>query len=281
MKKAISIALAILLALSLFACGKETPASPPETSAPSPSASTDASPGITPSASGAEDKYGGVLKIVNQAEGATPIGIPWAAATLETLLWAPFFEGLLIEKTNGEIITNLAESYEVDMDNKEIVFHIKPNIKFSDGSALTAEVAGWNLMKYLEAKLLNQNITGYEARGELILAVKFEIWSNGLLGSIAASCFCSKEAYEKNGEEWAKENPVGTGPFIMKEYIHGQYLKAERNPNYWQDGKPYLDGIEFHFIRDAMAQNMALQAEGEDRIDVLNLNSAEQVSMLK
>lgn len=281
MKKALSIVLVFVCALSLVACGSSTQSGASPSGNETPQTSQSAQPDQTTTSPPADDKYGGVLKIVNQAEGATPIGIPWSAATLESLLWAPFFEGLLIEKTNGEIITNLAEGYSVDMDNSEIVLQLRPNIKFTDGSVLTADVAGWNLMKYVEAKVLNQNISGYEARDELTLAIKFSKWSNGLLGSIASAGMISKEAYEKNGEEWAKENPVGTGPFMLTEYVRGQYLKAEKNPNYWQDGKPYLDGIEFHFIRDVMAQNMALQATGEDRIDVLNINSAEQVSMLK
>jgi peptide/nickel transport system substrate-binding protein len=67
----------------------------------------------------------------------------------------------------------------------------------------------------------------------------------------------------------------------MQEYVHGQYLKAVKNPNYWQPGKPYLDGVEFDFIRDTMTQNMAIQSTGSDGIDVLNINSAEQISQLK
>ena len=289
MKKALSVLLVLLMLVSLFACNKTpdpgTSSSPPTNSTPpSGDTSKDSPKPNTPSDTPADpdaEKYGGILRIVNSAEGAAPIGLPWKTATLESLLLAPFFEGLYIMRTDGVIEPNLASAWEVNMDANEIIVTLNPDIRFHDGSPLNAEAAGWNIMKGVEAKTVNQNIIGYEVRSDLELAVKFDIWSNAILSALASLSLCSKEAYEKNGEDWAAENAVGTGPFIVTEYTRGQVLKAERNPDYWRDGKPYLDGIEFHFIRDAMAQNMAIQAEGAQGIDVLNLNSAEQVSMLK
>ena len=288
MKKALSVLIALLMLLSLFACNNgaspDTSSPPPSVSqTPSPSPST-LPPPATPSATPTEtavDKYGGVLKIVNSAEGAAAIGIPWSASTLESLLKAPFFEHLLVSTTDGVLEPQLAESWTVDLDKKEIVLNIRKGVKFHDGSDFTAEVAAWNLQMGIDVKQYNQNITACEARDDYTLAVKFETWTNSIIFNLSSYFMCSKESYEKNGEEWAAENPIGTGPFAMTEYVRGQYIKAARFEDYWQDGKPYLDGIEFHFIRDPVAQNMAMQSTGSDRIDVLNINSAEQVSLFK
>ncbi len=284
MRKALALLLVLLLSLSLFACGSNSASGPSPSTAPQASASpSEASPAApateSPSAS-PESKYGGILKIVNAAEGSAPIGIPWAQVSVEQLLLAPFFESLYLLKTNGELEPCLATSYSVDMEKKEVVVNIQPNVKFSDGSALTADVAGWNIMKQVEAKIMT-NVTGYETRGDLVLVLKFDQWANTIITGLSTVGIVSKESFEKNGEEWAKDNPVGTGPFIMQEYVHGQYLKAVKNPNYWREGKPYLDGVEFDFIRDTMMQNMAIQSTGSDGIDVLNINSAEQISQLK
>ena len=46
-------------------------------------------------------------------------------------------------------------------------------------------------------------------------------------------------------------NPVGSGPFRFVEWRTGDRLVVEKNPDYWQDGKPYLDGITFRYISDA------------------------------
>ena len=300
MKKVIAVLLAALMLASLFACSggggnepaaapSDSPASPasspassappapPAETAPEPARPTGTQP-VAPEVAVVEDKYGGILRIVNSAEGGAPIGIPWSVSTLENLLKPPFFECLLAPTTLGELQPRLAESWTVDMANNEIVFNIRPGIKFHDGSDFTAEVAAWNIMMGVNSLQWNQSITECEARGDYVLAVKYDVWSNAIIFGMASYYMCSKESYEKNGEEWAAENPIGTGPFVMTEYIHGQYIKGVRNDNYWQEGKPYLDGVEFHFIRDPVAQSMALQATGDQRIDVLNLNSAEEVS---
>ena len=316
MKKAMAIVLVIVLALSLFACGSNTTTSPsPKASASAPAsapasasaaASAPASASAKPSASASASapastaasqdtiprlkfaydvpanpasKTGGVLKIVNTAEGAAPIGIPWAQATLEGLLQAPLYEGLVLFRSNGEIQPLLATAWTIDTTNNEIKLTIRPNVTFNDGTKLTADVAGWNIMKQVQAKLM-QRITGYRVDGESTLYLKYDVMTSSLISSLTIGLI-SKEAYEKKGEAWCKDNPSGTGPFMLKQYTPGQKLILVKNPTYWQKGKPYLDGVEFHFIRDAMTQNMAMQSTGPDGIDVLNLNSAEQVSMLK
>lgn len=225
-------------------------------------------------------KKGGVLKVVNVAEGASPIGIPWSNATLEGLLMAPLYESLIFSKTNGDLIPVLATEWKVDAATNSVTFKIRPGVKFTDGTPVTADVAGWNIMKQVEAKTV-QNVTGYEAKDDSTLVVKFTALGSTSVSSMASIGLISKAAFEKNGEAWAKENPVGCGPFMLKEYLHGQKLTMVKNPNYWQAGKPYLDGVEFNFIRDNNTAAMALQSTGADAIDVQNLNSAEQVSMYK
>lgn len=305
MRRAVSIVCVLILALSLFACGTNTttnpsaspspstaPASASSAASPSPSVAASPSPMASVTYSGdlvltdyvsppdPNAKTGGVLKVVNVAEGASPIGIPWSNANLEGLLMAPLYESLVFSKVNGDIIPVLATEWKTDPATASITLKIRPNVKFTDGTPLTAEVAGWNIMKQVEAKTV-QNITGYEAIDDLTLVVKYTVLTSTSVSSLASLGMISKEAYEKNGEEWAKENPVGCGPFMLKEYLHGQKLILVKNPNYWQAGKPYLDGVEFHFIRDNTTASMALQSTGADAIDVQNLNSAEQVSMYK
>ena len=291
MKKALSVLIALLMLTALVAAcnggGDDTdaPASPPASPA-----NTASAPGEDNRPTGAppepppdvqqDDKYGGILRVVNAAEGGAPIGIPWGVSTLENLLKPPFFECLLAQTTMGELEPRLAESWNVDLTNNEIVVNIRQGIFFSDGSPFNAEAAAWNIMMGVEALQYNQNITACEVRSEYTFAVKFDVWSNAIIVGLSNYYMCSMESYLANGEEWAGENPIGTGPFVMTEYIHGQHIKAVRNENYWQAGKPYLDGVEFHLIRDRVAQTMAMQASGDSRIDVLNTNSAEQVSEL-
>ncbi|MBN1319325.1 MAG: ABC transporter substrate-binding protein, partial [Thermoleophilia bacterium] len=62
----------------------------------------------------------------------------------------------------------------------------------------------------------------------------------------------SKAAFDKNGLDWMKANPVGTGPFVFVSYAQDANATFEKNPNYWatdEEGNklPYLDGVEFKF----------------------------------
>ncbi len=53
--------------------------------------------------------------------------------------------------------------------------------------------------------------------------------------------------------------PVGTGPFVFKGWSRGDHIVLERNPNYWDNGKPYLDRIIYRFIPDASARSIAFE----------------------
>ncbi|MDR0852223.1 MAG: ABC transporter substrate-binding protein, partial [Clostridiales Family XIII bacterium] len=214
------------------------------------------------------------------AEGANPVGVPWESFGVDTTLLIPGGETLVLQKTNGETVPFLAESFESDLDKLEIRFKLREGVKFHDGSDFNAEAAVWNLQQSIEhGGNLSTKITGVEVRGEYELALLLSDFQFSVFAELAsrANAMISKESFEKNGLEWARDNMVGTGPFKMKEYIQGSHLTFEKNENYWQEGKPYLDGMEYQFIRDVMTQNVALQGEGAESIDLLNTTNGEQI----
>ena len=60
------------------------------------------------------------------------------------------------------------------------------------------------------------------------------------------------------------KSPVGTGPFMLTQYVNKQSATLKKNPNYWQKGLPYLDGVKFAYNDDAQAQALQLQAGAVD-----------------
>jgi peptide/nickel transport system substrate-binding protein len=54
-------------------------------------------------------------------------------------------------------------------------------------------------------------------------------------------------------------NPIGSGPFVFTEWKKGQYIRLDRNPNYWKKGQPYLDRIVARFIADPSTRTAALE----------------------
>jgi peptide/nickel transport system substrate-binding protein len=284
MRRVGTILLALLMVLSLFACGNQTTGQQP-TSPSAPPSSTTAAPEASPSAavSSTGPEYGGTLRIVNVSEGGTPIGVPWEVFGIDTLLMGTYAEPLVLERTTGEVDPCLATEWKVDIDKLQVTFTLREGVKFTDGSDFNADVAAWNIQMAIDAKKMNPAITGVDVTSPYEIVVHLNKWSNIIVSGFASKSFAmiSKEAFEKNGIEWARENPIGTGPFKLKEYIHGQSILFEKNENYWQDGKPYLDAIEYVFMRDTMTQTAALQSTGAEAIDILNTNSAELMTTLK
>ena len=76
----------------------------------------------------------------------------------------------------------------------------------------------------------------------------------------------SKASFDKNGAEWARWNPIGTGRFILDKYERDAKVTYKKNPNYWKPGLPYLDGIELVVIVDTSVTKLAFQKGDVHRI---------------
>jgi peptide/nickel transport system substrate-binding protein len=89
------------------------------------------------------------------------------------------------------------------------------------------------------------------------------------------------EAFEKYGDEM-RVNCVGTGPFKIKMIKEGESVSLERNPNYWMYDEwnnrlPYLDYVEFHFIKDKRAEIMAFRSKDLDMVYRLPVEMAKDI----
>src|SRR5262249_54840668 len=60
---------------------------------------------------------------------------------------------------------------------------------------------------------------------------------------------------------WYETHVMGTGPFVFVEHVRGSHWIGKKNPNYWDKGKPYLDGYRAIFIKDSAAQVAAVRGE--------------------
>jgi glutathione transport system substrate-binding protein len=87
----------------------------------------------------------------------------------------------------------------------------------------------------------------------------------------------SPKAFETYGKDWLY-HPVGTGPYIFKEWVPGKHVILEKNPNYFKKGLPYLDTLEFLVMKDPLTASTALRA-GE--IDFIMRVPMQQVPLLE
>jgi peptide/nickel transport system substrate-binding protein len=84
--------------------------------------------------------------------------------------------------------------------------------------------------------------------------------------SIWPAFILPKNLVEKQGKAFYK-HPVGTGPFVVKEFAKGSHITYVRNPNYWEQGKPYLNSVRFNFATDANSRILALRGGSAQIMD--------------
>jgi peptide/nickel transport system substrate-binding protein len=239
--------------------------------------------GITSAGAASQPQYGGVLKIIDVAEGAQPLGAPWEVRGIDSKLIHSVIDSLVREDINGNYHPWLATGWKIDQAKNTITVFLRKGVKFHDGTDFNAKAAKWCIDQAIEAKQVKGWLS-VEVVDDHTIRINVDNYQNNFLNYLSSSyggAMVSPTAYEKNGKEWARWNPVGTGPFKFVSYERGSKLKFTKWDGYWQKGKPYLDGVEYIFIRDPMTQQAAMRASGEEKVQVLCVTSGEQAAMMK
>lgn len=180
------------------------------------------------------------------------------------------FEGLYTLDKDGVPVPGQAESYKLSDDGLTYTFTLRDGLKWSDGSALTAEdfVYSWNRAIAPETaadySYMFESIAGY-ADGKLdvtatdakTLVVKLNAVTPYFLELTAFPTFSpvKKDIVEANPEGWATEvkTYVGNGPYKMVEWVPGSYIKYEKNKNYWNYKALGPNSIKFVLMADDVA----------------------------
>jgi len=227
-------------------------------------------------------QYGGVIKIVDLSEGGQPIGAPWEVRGIDQNLMRPAVESLLREDINGNYHPWLATEWKIDQLKNTITLFLRKGVKFHDGTDLNAEAVKWCIDQAIEAKMI-KGFKSVDSLDEHTVRINVDRYQNNMLNVLAGSLTSpvSPAAFKNKGKDWARWNPVGTGPFKFVSYERGNKLTFTKWEGYREKAKPYLDGIEFFFVRDPMTQQAAMRASGTEKLDVLAVTSGEQAAILK
>jgi peptide/nickel transport system substrate-binding protein len=266
MKKVLLVLLVLLLsAVILVGCGKTsstTTTKPTTTTAISSTpSSTSTTKTTTTTTTPTVNKYGGTLKVIIIAGPQNAGGLPAEVFGPDATSFQFCYDPLLRGDNKGGVVPWLAETFKLADDRMSITFSLKKGVKFQDGTDFNAKAAKWNLDNYI-ASPYNQYWASTEIIDDYTIKVVFRMWANTILSSFTGNgaWMASPTAFEKNGADVMRNSPVGTGPFKFQSFQRDESYKVIRNPNYWQQGKPYLDGIEIAYIADPMTQKAAMEA---------------------
>ena len=223
---------------------------------------------------GGTPKPGGSVSIGLEAEtaGWQPGKDSPAAPGVSVML--AIYDPLLLRNREGEITPFLAESVVKSTDVKEWTIKLRPNVKFHDGTPLTAD----NQKEAFDKVL---TVAGARTAGILNgvtmsvidpLTIKYTLSTpNAAFGEVLAGASgyaFSMANYTAKGAD-ISSNPVGTGPFVFQSWTRDSQLVVKKNPNYWIQGLPYLDEVVFKPIPDEDARLATLQSGGLNMMHTL------------
>lgn len=225
--------------------------------------------GTTPTTAAGQPKPGGNLRVVHVSNPSSLDPHTGGSGNDHFSLY-PMYDRLVnFSPDKLEPQPGLAESWKFP-DPQTLVFTLRSGVKFHDGTPFDAEAVLYNIER---AKTLPKStvkgetasIESAEVTGPLQVTLHLKRPDTALILILAdrAGMMVSPTAAKAKGGELANA-PVGTGPFQFVEWLPNDRLVMKKNPNYWQAGKPYLDGITIRFLTDSQTGINALLANETD-----------------
>lgn len=286
MKKIWLLLLVVILAIGLIAgsCGEEEVETPVT---PAPPATTEPEPAEPAAPSGPQ--YGGTLIYVRNT-GLSVLGAPMDMPSYSwyNQIILPVLEPICIMDAQGNPAPWLAKTIDVTPDGKTITFTLNSGIKFHDGTDLDAAAVKYNFESVINANVAGSdafsNVTSMDVVDPLTLRLTLSQYDARLLpglasstiGQIASPTALAKEA---TADTAAELHLVGTGPFVFDSWQRDQFVKFKKWDGYWQEGKPYLDAIEFRNNPDVPTSLLSLKAGEVNWVE--NVDPSDFVSLQK
>lgn len=193
---------------------------------------------------------------------------PFSANALGSTATAIYEPMMIYNKSTGEMVPWLATGYAWSDGNMTLTFAIRENVKWSDGQPFTANdvVYTYNLLSNNDAltgtasSVLSEYIDSFSAPDDHTVVFKFKSVYTPALYDIANQIIVPEHIWKDVSDPltWTNDDPVATGPFTEVTKFESQIYVIEKNPYYWQEGKPAFQGIRYPAYADNDAANLAL-----------------------
>jgi len=162
------------------------------------------------------------------------------------------------DENDATLMADLADQWETPDGGATYVFHLHQGIKFHDGTNFSSADVKANLEwikspakgKPSPRQVVLSAVTGVETPDPNTVTLKLSRPNPSLLTNLATHFLAigPKAVIDASGD--LGEKLIGTGPFKLKNYVRGDRVELERNPNYWVSARPYLDGLTYYVVPD-------------------------------
>jgi len=250
---------------------------------------------------GSGEGKGGVL-VYGRSGDSVNLDAPVTNDGESNLVIKQILEGLCDYDSDFRVIPVLATEWNASEDGKVWTIKLRQGVKFHDGTDFNAAAVVYNFERMWDkAHPQHKNTfapfqSAFGYKGDSVIeeikaldnyTVQFTLNKSQatFMANLAMVSFSlnSPTAIEKYGDQIG-QHPVGTGPFVFKEWKRNDSITLEKNPNYWDKNAPKLDKIIFRVIPDPTARLTALKAGEIDFIDSitpLEVEGAKQNKNLK
>ncbi|MGO4560263.1 ABC transporter substrate-binding protein [Mesorhizobium sp. 2RAF21] len=239
-----------------------------------------------------EPVAGGTLTIVYFPEPTQLVPINTSAGGPQ-FIGAKIFDGLLAYDYDLTPKSSLAKEWTISPDGLEYVFRLRDSVKFHDGTPLTSADVAFSILRLKEAhprgRATFSQVIDIDSSDPLTAKIKLAKPSPALITALSGSesPIVPKHIFEtfKPADNPKLEQIIGSGPFVLKEWLRGSHLLLEKNPTYWDAPYPYLDRIIIRLINDAGARSAALETGevdiGPNPVPLADLERLKTVSTLQ
>lgn len=210
---------------------------------------------------------GGILTAVVTPEPPTLV-TAFSASAPVAIVASKLFDGLFRIGPDLKLQPELAEGWAVAPDHRSIRLSLRRGVKWHDGTPFTSADVRFSMLEiwkkiHPHGRVAYSHVVDVETPDAHTAVIRLSRPSPVALFALnnTSSPVVPRHVYE--GTELlrnpANVRPVGTGPFRFKEWARGDRIVLERNPDYWDAGKPYLDGIVFRILPDAASRSAAFE----------------------
>jgi peptide/nickel transport system substrate-binding protein len=196
------------------------------------------------------------------------------------------YSGLVRNDPDGsaKVVPALAEKWDVSKDGLTYTFTLKPGIKYSDGSPITSADIAWNIEQFANPETnvslpsLGEGIKKVTAPDKSTVVIELEYPVSAFLYNIAVfpAFVVPKAKVEAEGAAFWK-HPISSGPFVMKEFAGGSHITFEKNPYYFEKGKPYLQTMQWNFVPNSNTRVLELKSGQAQIADGIPFNQVESL----
>ena len=193
-----------------------------------------------------------------------------------------YLDNLVSLADDGTVVPWLATRWETSPDRRTYTFHLKPGVKFTDGTPLDAAAVKTNFERYLDPKTPNGTVLAYIGEyyesGEVVDPLTYRLHLKSpyepLLTVLTQGYFGiqSPTALDR-GPSVNCARPVGSGPFIIERWDRNRSITFVRNPHYdsapanaRHQGPAYVDKVIWKFLKDPVLRYGSLTSGSSDVI---------------